>query len=95
MISSKPNLLLIPYFNHSHIISQEAVNLVTEKLLYDKPVYHWTPRAFFTASPTTRNSNLDVEIEHFCAPFIHPITGKTITKYQKLVKDPVCSARGR
>ena len=34
MISSKPNSLRIPFFNHSHIISQEAFNLVTEKVLY-------------------------------------------------------------
>ena len=89
MISSKPNSSRIPFFNHSHIISQEAVNLVTEKVLYGKPVYHWTPRAFVTASPNTRNENLDVNIEHLCAPVIHPITGETITKYQKLVKDSV------
>ena len=62
MISSKPNLLLIPFFNHSHIISQEAVNLVTEKVLYVEPVYHWAPRAFVTAIPTIRNANLDVNI---------------------------------
>ena len=89
MISYKPNLSLIPLFNCSHIISQEAVNLVTEKVLYGKPVYHWTAHAFVTASPTTRNSNVDVNIEHFCAPVIHPITSETITKYQKLVKYPV------
>ena len=89
MISSKPNLSRIPYFNHSYIISQETVNLVTEKVLYGKPVYHWTPQAFVTASTTTRNANLDVNIEHLCAPVIHPITGKTITKYQKMVKYPV------
>ena len=89
MISSKPNLSRLPYFNHSHIIFQEAVNHVTKKLFYGEPVYHWRPWAFGTASPTTRNSNLDVDIEHFYAPVIHPITGKTITIYQKLVKDPV------
>ena len=89
MISSKPNSSQIPYFNHSQIISQEAVNLVTEKVLYSKPVYHWTPQAFVTAIPTTRNENLYVNIENFCAPVIHPITGETITKYQKLFKDPV------
>ena len=89
MIFSKPKLSLIPYFNHSHIIYQESVNLVTEKIFYGKPVNHWTPRAFFTASPTTGNSILDVDIDHLCAPVIHPITGEMITKYQKLVKDPV------
>ena len=44
MISSKPNFWRIPFFNHSHIISQEAVNFLTEKVLYGKPVYHWTPK---------------------------------------------------
>jgi hypothetical protein len=33
-------------------------------------------------------NNYEVDIEHFCAPVIHPITGETITKYQKLIKDP-------
>ena len=27
--------------------------------------------------------------EHFCAPVIHPHTGESITKYKKLVNDPV------
>ena len=27
-------------------------------------------------------------LEHFFAPVIHPITGKSITNYKKLVKDP-------
>ena len=89
MISSKPNSLRLPYFNHSHIISQEAFNLVTEKLFYGEPVNQWTPWTFGTASPTNINADLDWDIDHFCAPVIHPITGKTITKYQKLVKDPV------
>ena len=30
-----------------------------------------------------------MNIYHFCAPVIHPITSKTITKYQKLVGDTV------
>ena len=58
-------------------------------MYYGEPGNHWTPHIFITASPTTQNDNLDVDIEHFCAPVIHPITGETINKYQKLVKDPV------
>jgi hypothetical protein len=27
--------------------------------------------------------------EHFCAPVIHPITGESITKYKKLIADPI------
>ena len=30
-----------------------------------------------------------MDIEHFCAPVIHPTTGETITQYKKLIKDPV------
>jgi hypothetical protein len=27
--------------------------------------------------------------EHFCAPVIHPVMGESITKYKKLVDDPI------
>jgi hypothetical protein len=30
-----------------------------------------------------------INIDHFCAPVVHPITGETITKYQKLARDPI------
>ena len=29
-----------------------------------------------------------LDMEHFCAPVVHPTTGEVITKYQKLAKDP-------
>lgn len=28
---------------------------------------------------------------HFCAPVTHPVTGETITKYKKLISDPILS----
>ena len=28
-------------------------------------------------------------IEHFCAPVVHPVTGETISKYQTLARYPV------
>ena len=30
---------------------------------------------------------MDIDIEHFCAPIIHPVTGETISNYKKLKKD--------
>ncbi len=30
--------------------------------------------------------------EHFCAPVIHPVTGKSITKYKTLVNNPITAA---
>ena len=31
----------------------------------------------------------DVNIEHYCAPVVHPVTGKTITQYKKLSNNPL------
>jgi hypothetical protein len=30
-----------------------------------------------------------IDIDHFCAPVVHPVTGETISRYQKLANDPV------
>ena len=32
---------------------------------------------------------MDIDIEHFCAPIIQPVTRETISNYKKLKKDPV------
>ena len=29
-----------------------------------------------------------IDLEHFCAPVIHPATGKIISKYKELANDP-------
>jgi hypothetical protein len=39
------------------------------------------------APPPSKHQPLD--LEHFCSPVIHPVTGETIHTYQKLAKDPV------
>ena len=33
--------------------------------------------------------NTAIELEHFCAPVVHPDSGETISKYQTLAKYPV------
>ena len=35
------------------------------------------------------NTGTDADIEHFCAPVVHPVTGETITSYRKLAKDQI------
>jgi len=70
------------------MISQEAVNFIREKVYNGDPTT-WMPETFITSSPSTAPKNkYEVDIEHFCAPIIHPVTGETITKYHKLIKDP-------
>ena len=79
-------------FQNVNIISQEVINFLTEKVYYQEDghvAWTWPPHAFLEACPTESNKNLDVNIEHFCAPVVHPITKETITSYNKLIKNPV------
>lgn len=39
-------------------------------------------------SPSTQYSSFDIDIEHLCNGVQHPITGKVITKYKKLIQIP-------
>ena len=72
-----------------NIITQEAINFITVKV-WRKDITHWMQDKFLTPSPTQSNQkDQDVGITHFYAPVVHPVTGKTITKNQKLTKDPV------
>ena len=40
-------------------------------------------------TPINKGNICDVDIEHFCAPVVHPVTGETISKYRKLMRDSV------
>ena len=46
---------------------------------------------FLTADTSSSHgtSNHDADLEHFCAPVVHPETGETITSYKKLQRNPV------
>ena len=71
------------------MLSQEAVNLLTQKV-WDIPGEERTPRDFLYHSPTERatqeNFN-DVDINHLCAAMVHPDTGEIITQYKRLARD--------
>ncbi len=69
-------------FRNSRIISQEALNL----LLMDNLNNDTTP--FIPTKllpPPTHPTNF----EHYVMPMVHPVTGKTISSYKKLMKEPV------
>ena len=42
-----------------------------------------------TYAPRTTSHAIPWLCEHFCAPVIHPVTGESITKYKKLIDDPI------
>lgn len=74
-----------PNFRGGNIISQEAVNLITQETWRAPEIY--APRKFHQRN--TKSNNASLNIEQFCMPAIHPITKESITSYKKLVEDPI------
>ena len=66
----------IPSFRNPRIISQEALWSVAMGVMEARP--QWTIPA--TMEKESKNGDTAFNIEHFCAPVIHPSTGKVITK---------------
>ena len=66
------------------IISQEAVNFVTTGV-WNEPTGAFLPRCF---QPKIEEEATVPDMEHFCAPVVHPTTGEIITKHQKRANDP-------
>ena len=87
--ATTPNLGRIPLY-HPNMISQEAINFVTESV-HGTNIDIWTHKVFLTAGTSLSHgtSNYDADIEHFCAPVVHLETGETITSYKKLQPDLV------
>jgi hypothetical protein len=71
----------LPCFHNIRFISQEAVNsLITNDLSNSSPAF--TPLKLHPQYTPTPN------LEHYAHAMEHPITGKHITSYQKLMQDP-------
>jgi len=71
-----PNSNRIPRcYDTPHIISQEAVNLLTERVYYNANSNNdiWIPEALKPVLDST--SINDIDLEHFCGGVVHPITG--------------------
>ena len=75
---------------HVNIVSLEAVIFFTARV-YAEVEETWLPNDFIVAQPAQRNHDGttigDINLEHFFAPVVHPVTGKTITSYKKLADD--------
>ena len=61
-----------------NIVSQEALNFVINKVFYEKVNTSWMPQSFIASGEASLGRNYDVNIEHLCAPAVHPVTGDTI-----------------
>ncbi len=74
----------------TRLVSQHALNLLTMTETF-RDTNRYTPRSF----KRTHNAQLKcprrlphINFEHYANPMVHPITGKTISSYKKLMHDP-------
>ncbi len=68
--------------HNSNVISQKAINFLT-KCVWAKSPNIFTPKKWMpTSTPTC------LDYEQVAMPMVHPITGKTISSYNRLMKDP-------
>jgi hypothetical protein len=76
------NRLALPRLHNTHLISQEAIAhlLTTEQTKDELP---------FTPSNLCKYRPPPQDLEHYAMPMIHPITGKSISSYKRLMNDPV------
>ncbi len=75
------NRLTLPHLHNTRLISQKAIAqlLVMEQT---NNMTHYTPSKL-------RDYGLPLQdFEHYAMPMIHPITGKTISSYKRLMNDP-------
>jgi hypothetical protein len=67
---------------NSNAISQEAINFLT-KCIWAKSPDIFTPNKLMPAAMPTC-----LDFEQVAMPMVHPVTGKTISSYKCLMKDP-------
>ena len=64
------------------MVKQAAIQYVAQNKHLRKDIGTWTPHRLTNAAESQ-----DYDITHFCAPVIHPMTGKVITQYKELSRD--------
>jgi hypothetical protein len=77
----RSNRLTLPRLHNRHLISQKAIAqlLVMEQT---NDMTHYTPSKL-------RNYRFPPQdFEHYAMPMIHPVTGKIISRYKRLMNDP-------
>ena len=68
---------------HAWLVSQQALTVMMMNKTFD-PLQAFTPRVLASPAPTSPSINF----EHYANPMAHPVTGKTISSYFKIMNDP-------
>ncbi len=71
----------IPSGAHQRIVARHTVNLLTLKEEASFSTIH-TPRALL------KHAKVPINFEHYANPMVHPVTGRTISSYKKMMHDP-------
>ena len=73
------------------MISQQAINIVTEDTYYGTNMDVCTLEHFLTSDNLSLHgpSNYDQDIEHFCTLVVDPDNGNITTNYKTLTQYPV------
>ena len=73
----------VPTHARQHLVTQHALNALT---VYEQNHINlaFTPTALLL--PIVKNAPL--HIEHFALPMVHPVTGKPISSYKKMMHNP-------
>jgi hypothetical protein len=71
----------IPSGAQQRIVTRHAINLLTLHEEASFSTLH-TPRALM------KHAKMPITFEHYASPMVHPVTGRTISSYKKLMHDP-------
>ena len=70
----------------ANVVQQEAVHYITQKEWLRANNKTWTPRKLEESIVQQ-----EINISRYCAPVIHPVTGKIITQNREFSRDPTLS----
>jgi hypothetical protein len=73
----------IPTNARQRIVTQQAINILTIQEQVFMSTIHM-PRKLMKINSIP----MPIKFEHFASPIVHPVTGKTISSYKKLMHDP-------
>jgi hypothetical protein len=82
-VSPQTNVHALPGCTCQHLVTHQAINVLTicEMATADKI---FTPRSLLPHAKPSHSPHF----EHYASPMVHPVTGKTISSYKKLLNNP-------
>jgi hypothetical protein len=77
----QPRLHVLPPGAHHHLVTQQAINVLTLQEQASFSTVH-TPHVLMKYAKKL------LHFEHFASPMVHPVNGQTTSSYKKLINNP-------